>query len=378
MKFVIAPDKYKGSLTGIEFCNAAEIGIKKVFPNAEIIKKPLADGGDGTMEAVKNYLSAKEVTVKVSDPLFRKIDATYLYSEKNRAAFIEMSEASGYRLLRKAELNCMNTTTLGTGELIVDALNKGAEEIVLGIGGSATNDGGMGVAHALGYRFLDAKGNVLEPIGKNLGAVAEIDSSRANKNLRKVKVRVACDVENPFYGKDGAAYVYAPQKGASNEEVALLDKGLKSFAAVLKTHFKKDISTKPAAGAAGGLGGGAMLFLDATLISGINYILEISDFNTSIKNAHWIITGEGKIDSQTLSGKTIAGLLESAKKNSIDVAAFCGVVGLSLEEQEALGLTYCTSILKDFQNLDEAKRSSFENLVYATYNFCNALKRSTP
>ena len=375
MKFVLAPDKFKGSLSGNEFCEVAEVAIRKLFPNAIVVKKPLADGGDGTMEVVRDYLNAKEISLAVSGPLFQKVTASYLYSERRKVAFIEMSEASGYRLLQAPELNCKNTTTLGTGELILDALNRGAKEMVLGIGGSATNDAGMGMAHALGYRFLDDTGQVLQPIGKHLSSVASIDTSKIDDRLKELRVKVACDVTNPFYGPDGAAYVYAPQKGASEEEVAFLDSGLQHFSTVLEHTFDFKVQSVPGAGAAGGLGGGAIAFLNASLDSGIAIIKEIAQFDEAIKDAHWIITGEGKLDHQTLSGKTIAGVLESAKNHQKDVAAFCGVVELTLEEQEAFGLTYCTSILRAFQTLEEAKKSSAENLEFAIFNFCKVLKK---
>ena len=183
MKFVIAPDKYKGSLSGLEFCNAVEEGILMVFPKASILKKPLADGGDGTMEVVRDYLQANTIMTQVNDPLFRTIEVGYLLSKDNNTVFIEMSEASGYKLLAKTELNCMFTTSLGTGELIVDAIEKGAKEIILGIGGSATNDGGMGIAAALGYEFLDAAGKTLSPIGGNLTKVADIKGESLTKKI---------------------------------------------------------------------------------------------------------------------------------------------------------------------------------------------------
>ena len=375
MKFVLAPDKFKGSLTGLEFCEAVEEGIRKVFPTAVIIKKPLADGGDGTMEVVKDYLNAHEIKVKVKDPLFRDIEATYLFSKRRKIAFIEMSEASGHRLLQHAELNCMDASSLGTGQLIADALDKGVHEIVLGIGGSATNDGGMGMAHALGYRFLDHSGYPINPIGRNLEKVKRIEANTLHEGLSHAKVRVACDVDNPFYGPNGAAYVYGPQKGATTEEVVFLDKGLRAFSTAIKNHFGLDVQRMHGAGAAGGLGGGAMAFLNASLISGIGFIKEIADFDAVIRDANWIITGEGKLDSQTLSGKTIAGVLESATRQRTDVAAICGIIDLSISEQETLGITYATSILRNFQNLEEAMGSSYENLVIATFNFCKILKK---
>ena len=261
MKFVLAPDKYKGSLTGLEFCNAVEKGIKQVFPKVNIIKLPLADGGDGTIDVVRNYLNADLVALQVLDPLFRQIQSSYLLSSDKKIAFIEMSEASGYKLLQKSELNCMHTTTIGTGELIVEALNKGVKEIIIGIGGSATNDGGIGVASALGYEFLDNNGNILKPIGSNLYRVATIRKTSIHKRLESVKVNVACDVSNPFYGPNGAAHVYGPQKGVNSSEVELLDAGLKNLAKVIKSNLEIDIQNIKGSGAAGGLGGGAVAFL---------------------------------------------------------------------------------------------------------------------
>lgn len=374
MKFVIAPDKYKGSLSGLEFCNAVEEGILKVFPEASIIKKLLADGGDGTLEVVQHYLLADTIKVLVNDPLFRKIKVGYLLSKNKKTAFIELSEASGYKLLNKSELNCMHTTTLGTGELIADALNKGAQEIILGIGGSATSDAGMGIAVALGYKFLDNEGNELQPAGKNLGKVAKVNRSLVHKKLAQVKVKVACDVSNPFYGKDGAAYIYGPQKGASLDEVELLDWGLENFARILERDFNSNVQEIPGSGAAGGVGGGAVAFLNADLTSGINLIKELADFDKTITNADWIVTGEGKLDNQTISGKTIAGVLESASKQNIPVAALCGAVALSPEQQENIGLQYVSSILSNVSSLEDALSNSYQNLVSASYNFARLVQ----
>ena len=375
MKFVIAPDKYKGSLNGIEFCEAVKKGILKVFPNASIINKPLADGGDGTLEVIKHYLKATVIEVIVKNPLFTPIKAKYLYSESKKTAFVEMSEASGYKLLEKKDMNCRLTTSLGTGELILDALNRGAEQIILGIGGSATNDGGMGIAVALGYTFLDDNGTVLFPIGDNLGKVKTIDRSSIDKRLENVSVKVACDVTNPFYGSQGAAHIYAPQKGASFEDVLFLDDGLKHFSKIIFNEFGVDVQEITGAGAAGGVGGGAVVFLNAVLSSGIDLVKEIADFETAIAQANWIITGEGKLDAQTFSGKTISGVVESAKRKAIPVAAFCGAVELSCEEQERMGITYASSILKGVGSFDEAVKYSYENLEYLAFNFARILKR---
>ncbi len=376
MKFVVAPDKYKGSLTGAQFCNAVEQGILKAFPKAKVVKKPLADGGDGTLEVVQDYLNASQETIDVKDPLFRDIRASYLLSHDKQTAYIEMSEASGYKLLGKNEMNCMHTSSFGTGEMIADAMDKGAKEIVLGIGGSATNDGGIGMAAALGYKFLDREGALLSPVGKNLGELNQIVATEVLKGLEAAIIKVACDVNNPLYGKNGAAYVYGPQKGASNQEVEFLDRGLKNLAKVIQSSFGKEVHNIPGAGAAGGMGAGAIAFLNASLTSGIDLIMEMANFNISIQNADWIITGEGQLDLQTSAGKTIAGIINAAKANNIPVAALCGSVNISMDEIEEMGLDYAVSILNQIGSLEEAKAQSAANLEQASFNFARLIGRN--
>ncbi|WP_394975155.1 glycerate kinase [uncultured Croceitalea sp.] len=373
MKFVLAPDKYKGSLTGQEFCNAVEKGIKKVFPKAAIVKLPLADGGDGTIEVVKNYLNADLIKLKVADPLFRSVVSSYLLSSDKKTAFIEMSEASGFKLLQKNELNASETTTFGTGELIEDALNKGAQEIILGIGGSATNDGGMGMASALGFEFLDSDGNTLSPVGKNLGKVAKIKKDSIHRRIAAVKVKVASDVSNPFYGPNGAAHIYGPQKGASKSEIEILDEGLKNFSKIILEDFDINLQQIKGSGAAGGLGGGAVVFLNATLKSGIELIKEIADFDNKIKDADWIITGEGKLDLQTLSGKTIAGIVASAKKKDIPVAALCGLLDIPKKELQNTGILYAVGVSDGITDINIAYKDTSKNLEQAANYFAKLL-----
>ena len=374
MKFVIAPDKFKGSLTGFEFCDAVEEGLRMVFNDAEILKKPLADGGDGTMEVAKHYIKGETVTITVKDPLFRPINASYLYSDETKIAYIEMAEASGLKLLNVDEFDCMETTTLGTGELIYDALEKGATEIILGIGGSATNDGGMGMANALGFRFSDEKGLELSPIGKHLSKVKTIDDSNKHHRLDGVKVKVACDVTNPFYGLQGAAYIYGAQKGASENEIIFLNQGLCNFAEIIKNRYEIDLQKVSGSGAAGGVGGGALVFLNGELISGNNLVKELADFNNAIEGADWIITGEGQLDEQTLSGKTIDGVVKSAKSKNIPVAALCGSVSISVAQQQKFGLNYVASIVRGISTLNQAMEQSKNNLVNATFNFASLIK----
>ncbi|MBU2974423.1 glycerate kinase [Zobellia sp. B3R18] len=374
MKFIIAPDKFKGSLNGFEFCDAVEEGLKKVFNDAEILKMPLADGGDGTIDVVKHYIQGEKVAITVNDPLFRPINASYLYAAETHIAYIEMAEASGLKLLEDADRNCMYTTTFGTGELIADALERGAKEIILGIGGSATNDGGMGMANALGYRFLGDFSKELEPIGSSLNRVKSIDASQVHPLLANAKFKIACDVSNPFYGENGAAKIYGTQKGASAEEIEILDKGLKSFAKVALDTYDINLQKIKGSGAAGGIGGGAILFLRGELTSGIDLVKELAHFDDAIADADWIISGEGQLDEQTLSGKTINGVVNSAQKNNISVAALCGSVSISIEQQEKFGLAYVNSIVRGISTLPQAMASSYSNLVNASYNFAKLIQ----
>jgi glycerate kinase len=374
MKFVIAPDKFKGSLSGIEFCNAAEKGIKNIFPNATIVKIPLADGGDGTIDALQHTLQGEKTEVLVNNPLSNPVLATYLYVSKTQTAIIEMAEASGLRLLKTSELNCMQSSSFGTGELILDAINRGAKNIILGIGGSATNDAGIGIATALGFRFLDKKKQVITPTGENLNQISEIDDSQVNPLLKNTSIQVACDVSNPLHGKNGAAHIYSKQKGASEKEIILLDEGLLHFSNIIQNTYTIDCNIISGAGAAGGLGAGSVIFLNAKLQSGIELIKTITKFDTIIQNADWIITGEGKLDNQTLSGKTIAGILKSAHKKNIPVAAFCGAVTISKKEQNSLGLKYVSAISEDSNDLQHAMQQSSKNLELSISNFCRSLK----
>jgi len=369
MKFVIAPDKFKNSLTGFEFCDAVEQGLKKVNPNFKIIKMPLADGGDGTLDVLQHYLKGEKITLTAADPLFRPIDTFYIYNSAERIAYIEMANISGLQLLSLEERNCLQTTSLGTGELLVDAIERGAKTLILGIGGSATNDGGMGIAHAMGFRFISSENATLQPIGKNLNAVKKIDRTNVHPKLASVAIKVACDVTNQFSGKNGAAYVYASQKGASKSEIVELDVGLVNFAHVLKLTFHVEVQNIKGAGAAGGVGGGVYAMLGGQLLSGANLIKELANFDKAIENADWIITGEGKLDHQTFSGKTIAGILETTQSKNISVAALCGSIEISKEKAKHFGLDYIASISEHCKNLEEAISNAHFNLVHAAEQF---------
>ena len=331
-KIIIAPDSFKGSLTSVEVADAIEAGIKEVFPNCETVKIPIADGGEGTMDTLVSALGGQKVKVKVHDPLMRPIEVEYGLVNNGKTAVIEMAVASGITLLKKHEQNPLLTSTFGTGELIKDALIRGCRSFMIGIGGSATNDAGTGMLKALGYRFLDKKGEDTDGTGNSLQSICTIDKTGAMPELKEAQFTIACDVNNTFSGPNGAAYVYAPQKGATLQIVKKLDEGMESLRQLIKKEKEIDLNSVPGAGAAGGLGGAFVAFFNAQLKPGIEMVLEAVDFEKHLKNAELVITGEGKLDKQTGMGKAASGILDAANKKSVPVIA----IGGSVEEVKNL------------------------------------------
>ena len=373
MKIVLSPDKFKNSLTGLEFCDAVEAGIKAITPDVEIVKLPLADGGDGTIEVVNYYLKGEVINVEVSNPFFKPVMASYLYSDSSKTAFIEMAEASGVKLLRPEQFDCKNASTLGTGEMILDAMNIGASTIILGIGGSATNDCGIGMATAIGYRFLDDNNHEVKPIGANLSSINSIDITKVHPKLNDIDFKIACDVTNPLHGKEGAAFVYAEQKGAKAEDVIMLDKGLKDFSKIINSVFNVDVQSIEGAGAAGGMGIASKVFLKGALESGIQLIKNLANFDDKINQSDWVITGEGKLDLQTLSGKTITGILISAKAKKIKVAAFCGAVDLEKNDIKNFQIDYTDAVINHSKDLDDAMQNAYNYVKKMASNFAKEL-----
>ncbi len=353
MTILIAPDKFKGSLSAVEVCEAIAAGIHRFNADIEILTNPLADGGEGSLDILGQYLDIQEISVKVNDPLMRPIDAVYKIHKEQ--AYIEMSAASGLVLLAEAERNCMNTTTFGTGEMIQDALRRGIRDIVLFIGGSATNDAGTGMAKALGYEFLDAHKNPIIPIGKNLSVIQFINKNNLLYNLKNINVQVLCDVTNPLYGLNGAAHTYARQKGANDSEILKLDKGLRNIAEVLKAHDYPDIAKLPGAGAAGGMGAGAVAFLGAKMVSGIEFFTELTNLESKIQQADLVITGEGKFDEQTLQGKVINGITNMAKEHDVPVLVICGA---SEMDGAKMGIKKVYSVMDISSSIEEAMRDA--------------------
>jgi len=364
MKILIATDKFKDSLTAKEVCEGLKRGILRTFSTAKIETLPLADGGEGTLETLQSAWGGDFITCEVKDPLSRKIAANYLWIEEKQTAIIEMARASGIELLKQNERNCLITSTYGTGELINDALEKGAKEIILTFGGSATNDAGIGMATALGYEFLTKKGEILEPIGKNLQEISLINIEKIHPKLSQTKFIVATDVSNPFYGKEGASYVFSPQKGANNQAVKILDLGLQNLNQLIKKDFNIDLQTVSGSGAGGGIGGGAVAFLKAEIKSAAQWILDINHIERQLKNVDLLITGEGKIDSQTWQGKLISQLVLQAEQTQTPVILVCG----TLHDVESViaqhSVLYASSILNEPMNLEKALENAFELVEY--------------
>ena len=363
MKIVIAIDSFKGSLSSIEAGQAAIDSIQRLSPDCQTELIPIADGGEGMLSVMMSTTKGHIQSLEAHNPCMEKITANYGISLDGQTAFIEMANISGLPLINKKQQNPKKTTTYGTGELIRNALEKGCREFIVGIGGSATNDAGTGMLQALGFQFLDRNGKVLGQGGEILGKVAHICTQHVHKSLKNAHFIVACDVQNPFYGPNGAAAVYARQKGADDNMIEELDRGMRSFAQVILEKTGKDISTIPGSGAAGGMGGGMLALLNAELRSGADLLLDLSQFESKIKDADLIITGEGRIDRQSLMGKIPGKILEIGKRKGIPVIAIAGCV----EDEEMLkaaGFKGIFATKPDSMPLEEAmkKETAIRNI----------------
>ena len=357
MKIVIASDSFKGSMSSLDVATAASAGVIEVYPDSEIVSVNVADGGEGTVEAIVDALGGEIVKVQVSDPLGRKIETSYGIA--GETAILEMAAASGLPLLTAEERNPWATSTLGTGEMIMDAIARGCRKFLVGIGGSATNDAGVGMLQAMGFRFYDANGELIaQGCGGILGSIARIDDSLVSAAVKESQFTVACDVDTPFCGPEGAAPVFAPQKGADAEMVKRLDEGMASLAKVIEEKYTIDIVPVAGAGAAGGMGGAFRAFLGATLKKGIDMVLDAIDFDTTIQGANLVITGEGKVDFQTTKGKTAAGVLNRAKQQHIPVVAIGGCVEMC-DSLVQMGFAGIYPILEEKVPLEIAMQRDF-------------------
>jgi len=369
MKIVVAPDSFKESLSAKEVSKNIAKAISEVMPEAEILQVPISDGGEGLLDALIPSLKGTLITTTVKDPLLRNIEATYGIVNNGNTAIIEMAKASGLELLKENEKNPLITSTFGTGQLIKNALNRGCKKIIVGLGGSATNDGGMGMMKALGVAFLDNKGRPINEGGGALNALCKIDLTRIDKRVLNCEIVSACDVLNPLTGSQGASFVYGSQKGAKPEELELLDKNLLHYASIIKSNLKIDLKTRKGTGAAGGMGMALLTFLNAKLIPGIKLIMDSLQIETHIRNADLVITGEGRIDRQTLYGKTITGIASIALKHKVPVIAITGSIGTDIDKIYDMGVHAVFSIVnqpmdlkKSIENADTLVRSCVTNI----------------
>ncbi len=353
MKIVIASDSFKDSANALDACKAMAIGASNANQDIATEIFPLADGGEGTAEILTYYTSGKTIYVETVDPIGRPIKADYGISADGTTAFIDMASASGLQLLEPEKRNPNHTSTFGTGLMIKNAMDRGVEKIILGIGGSATNDAGTGMAKALGYKFYDKNKQEVECKGCDLNNIAsyEYDESLL-KDLPQIQV--LADVNNPLYGHQGAAFVYGKQKGASGREILSLNEGLQSIANIVSNQTDKSFENLPGAGAAGGMGFGAKVFLNAELIPGSETVIEISGIESAIQDADFLFTGEGRIDEQTKNGKLISGICKMATKHNIPVVAFCGSLNASMNDLKMIGIQAAFPILNEPMELQTA------------------------
>jgi len=358
---VIAPDKFKGSLTAQQVCDAVQEGLLEADPSLQVISLPLADGGEGMSALLTTFSGGTSVQTTVRDPLFRHIQAIYGISRDGNTAFIEMAAASGLLLLSPQERNPLKTSSVGTGDLLHQALDRGVKHIVLGIGGSATNDAGMGAVYALGVDFFDAENTLLPPVGESLARVHTVDISALHPRLREISITVLCDVDNPLHGPQGAAYVFASQKGADTDMVQQLDKGLKHYGQVLERQFKKSTSFA-GAGAAGGLAVSLAAIAPVQIRRGADFIMDFVGLENHIRSADLVITGEGKIDHQTLSGKVVQGVTTLARKWKKPVLAVGGKSDLTSEQLQSLGVRQLVVLADGRTTEQEAMTRAFDLL----------------
>ncbi|MGK3144231.1 glycerate kinase [Pantoea sp. C2G6] len=374
MKIVIAPDSYKESLSALDVASAIEAGFRDIFPDAHYVKIPVADGGEGTVEAMVAATKGKIVRLKVTGPLGSPVDAFYGLSGDERTAYIEMAAASGLERVPAAQRDPLVTTSYGTGELIRNALDKGVGHIIIGIGGSATNDGGAGMVQALGARLLDAAGNEIGYGGGALTDLATIDIAALDSRIHQCRIEVACDVTNPLTGKEGASAIFGPQKGATPALVEQLDQALAHYAAIIRRDLDMDVLTLSGGGAAGGMGAALHAFCQAELRRGIEIVTEALGLAEEVKDADLVITGEGRIDSQSINGKVPIGVASVAKRFNKPVIGIAGSLTADVGVVHQHGIDAVFSVLYSICSLEEALASAGKNVEMTARNVAATLK----
>lgn len=372
-KYVVAPDSFKESMTAKEVCDAMEKGIKEADSAAEVIKVPMADGGEGTVDSLVDATQAQRVIVEVTGPLGNKISAYYGILGNGTTAVIEMAKASGLEIVEKKKRNPMITTTFGTGELIRDALDHNVKEIIIGLGGSSTNDGGSGMAQALGAKLLDQNNHQIPFGGGNLDKLDKIDISNLDSRLQDVKIILASDVTNPLIGKDGASRVFGPQKGATPEMVEKLENNLQHYAKIVKRDLNKEVALVSGAGAAGGLGAGLMAFTTCEMRRGVDLAIEVTKLEEKIRDADYVFTGEGGTDFQTKFGKTPYGVAKLGKKYHKPVISLAGYLGEGIDSLYSEGFTAIFGIIPGACDLSTALKNGPSNVARTTENIVRLL-----
>lgn len=376
MKIVISIDSFKGSLSSLEAANTIKDAILSVEDSAQVEIMPLADGGEGTVEALVEGMNGEKQVISVTGPIEEKVKAEYGILKETNTAIMEMAQASGLPLVPIDLRNPLNTTTYGVGEMIKEAIGKGCRNFIVGIGGSATNDAGVGMLQALGFEFYDENNNKVGLGGKVLNKIKSIKTDNKIKELDECTFKIACDVNNPLYGKNGAAYIYGPQKGATKAIVEELDRGLMNFAEVVKKDLNKDIAEVEGVGAAGGLGFAFLGFLNSKLESGVKIILEEINFEEAVKDADFVITGEGRLDNQTAMGKAPIGVAKIAKKHGATVIAVAGCVTDDAVKCNEEGIDAYFAIVNHATTLEEAmkKENAINNMKTTATQIFNLIK----
>ncbi|MBX9851792.1 MAG: glycerate kinase [Cytophagaceae bacterium] len=373
MKILVAPDSFKESLSATEAAQSILRAIKKVIPEAQVILKPVADGGEGTVEALVAGCGGSFVKTFVHDPFMRPVEGIYGIIPAHNLAVIEVASASGLHLLKKEERNPLVATSYGTGEMIQDALEKGCKKILIGLGGSATNDGGAGIMQALGIKFLDSSDNEIGKGGGALSALQKIDVSGKNKKIIDVEIIVACDVKIPLTGDRGTSCIYSYQKGATSQMAKLLDDNLKHYADIIKKDLDMEVDEVEGAGAAGGIGAGLMAFLGAKLTPGFPLIAGLLNLESEMKDADLVITGEGKTDAQTLSGKAPLGVAQLGKKYNVPVVLFAGKIEKGAELLYKQGIISMIQVSPDSVSIEESMNNAAVFLESSVENYLKTM-----
>lgn len=373
-KVVLVPDSFKGTMSSSKVCEIMEKKVKEYFPCCEVISIPVADGGEGSVDCFLRAVGGEKIRVKVKNPYFEDMEAFYGLIDQGKTAVIEMAACAGLPLVENRK-NPSKTTTYGVGQLIMDAAGRGVKKIIVGLGGSCTNDGGCGAAAAVGIKFINRNGNEFIPTGGTLHEIDSIDMSGKAEILKGIEIVTMCDIDNPMYGPKGATYVFAPQKGADRDMVIHLDRGIYHLSEVIKKDLNKDLADIPGTGAAGAMGAGMMAFFDSTLQMGIETVLDTVRFDSLIHDADMIFTGEGKLDSQSLRGKVVMGVAKRASVANVPVIVVAGGADLDIDEIYNFGVTSVFTINRLPEDFEISRSKSMENLNFTMDNILRLMVR---